>query len=158
MKDSTVQTIAILLIFIVERIISHRYLLQQNKIQKLNNFLSQHYQIVDVFFEDLEQEIDKSLDELSKVPNGGQAYENLLAASLDRIKTLNSKFHSAIIIPISTIEKSKYRTLTEYSNDFIDNTSKTLEPSEKILAIKENRTFEEKINFYKSRIFRTLHS
>lgn len=110
------------------------------------------------FLKTWKKKSEESLEELSKVPNGGKDYENLLATRLDRIKTLNNKFHSAIIIPISTIEKSKYRSLTDFSNDFIDSTSKTLEPSDKILSIKENRTFEEKINFYKSRVFRTLHS
>lgn len=158
MKDS-IEVIAILVIFIIERFFTHRYLVEQNKLQKLSNFLSQHYKFVDEFFINLEIVIASGLVELNLVEvEDLKSYRNVLAIQLNKIKKLNSDFHSKIIIPISTIENSKYKELNQFSNDFIDLTTKKLDSPANILKIIEKNDFEEYVNFYRTRVYRTLHS
>lgn len=153
------EVIAILIIFIIERFITHKYLVSQNKLQKLSNFLSQHYKYVDEFFIKLEVVIGDGLTQLTSVdPKDLAEYRNVLADQLNKIKGLNSEFHSKIVIPISTIENSKYRDLTGFSNDFIDLTSKKLDSTESVIEIIKNKDFVEYINFYRTRVYRTLHS
>ena len=109
---------------------------------------------------ELEEDIGLILQELSSVdPNDEVEYGNRLALGLSKIKMLNSRLHSDVIIPISSIEKSKYRELTIYSNGFIDVMTEALDSRETVLEMVTNpQDCEEKINFYRTRVYRCLHA
>lgn len=148
------QTPAILVIFLVERIISHRYLVEQNRIQKTNNFLSHHYKILDRIFNDLDEEITATVKLLKET--SADDYSDYLAKCLDKIKALNNTFHFKIIIPYGSIDNSTYSFLNRYSNDFIDTITSLLDSNEKISIINP-KDVGEIINWYKSRVYALMH-